>query len=144
MNQFIVPQFIDVEPKILGPLTVRQFVLSMVGGIIIFLSFRFGDLPLFLFVTLVVGGIVFLFGFLKVNGRPFHIFLLNLIAALRKPNLRVWNKNLSDDEIRLSLEHPPKKISQQPEIKHKEMVSKSRLAELSLIVDTHGRYKGED
>ncbi|KKS92044.1 MAG: hypothetical protein UV69_C0039G0006, partial [Parcubacteria group bacterium GW2011_GWE2_43_12] len=32
MQQFVVPQFIDVEDKIIGPITVRQFIIIMVGG----------------------------------------------------------------------------------------------------------------
>lgn len=142
MNQFIVPQFIDVEPKILGPLSVRQFVLSVTGGVIVFLSFKYADFTFFLFMTVVIAGIVFLFGFLKVNGAPFHVFLLNLLTNFRKPKLRVWNKFLSDEDIHSLLKQPPEK-QLPPEAKRKAAVSKSRLAELSLIVDTRGEYKGE-
>lgn len=143
MQQFIVPQFIDVEPKILGPLTVRQFILCVTGGVIIFLSFRFGDMPFFLFLTVLVAGLVLLFGFLKVNGSPFHYFLLNLMASFKKPKLRVWNKTLSDEEIRLLLREPSEKVTPEP-LKRKEMPTSSRLAELALIVDTRGEYKGEE
>ena len=142
MTQFIVPQFIDVEPKIFGPITMRQFILVVVGGVIEFLVFRFGDIPFFLFVTVIVGGSVLLFGFLKINGAPFHHFLLNLITRFKKPGLRVWNKTLSDQELRLLLSQPSKQKIQE-KIKRKEMISGSRLAELSLIVDTRGEYKGE-
>ncbi len=142
MNQFIVPQFIDVEDKIFGPITVRQFVLIVIGGIIIFLSFRFGDLPFFLFMTLLVGGGVALFGFVKVNGAFFHQFLLNVLASLKRPNLRVWNKTVSEAEIRAMFTKPweakPSEI-----LRRKEVLTTSRLTELSLIVDTRGEYKGE-
>jgi hypothetical protein len=30
MQQFVVPQFIDVEDKIIGPISVRQFLTLMV------------------------------------------------------------------------------------------------------------------
>ena len=142
MNQFIVPQFIDVEPKIFGPLTVRQFIFMVVGGVIIFLTFRFGDIPLFLFVTLIVVAIVLLFGFLKINGAFFHEFLLNLLTTWKKPGLRVWNKKLSDDEVRALLKDPVQEKTK-PAVKRKELISGSRLAELSLIIDTRGEYKGE-
>ncbi len=39
MQQFVVPQFIDVEDKILGPLTVRQFLIMLVSCLICFLGF---------------------------------------------------------------------------------------------------------
>ena len=28
-NQFVVPQFLDVEPKIIGPITLRQFLIMV-------------------------------------------------------------------------------------------------------------------
>ena len=31
MQMFTVPQFIDVEDKIIGPITTRQFIICLVG-----------------------------------------------------------------------------------------------------------------
>lgn len=138
-NQFIVPQFIDVEPKILGPITIRQFVLIVIGMIILFLSFRYGDIGFFLLMVMLVGPAVLLFGFLKVNGAPFHYFLLNLTNSYSKPRLRVWNKNLLDIETK-----ELKTTKTAKNIPIKAPLSRSRLAELSLVVDTHGKYKGEE
>jgi hypothetical protein len=142
MQRFIVPQFIDVEPKIFGPLTVRQFVFVVFGGIIIFLSFRYADISLFLFMTLLTASIVFLFGFLKVNGMFFHIFLLNVMFSLKRPALRVWQKRLSDNEVRMFLRKPSEEKQFDKKIV-KKALNKSRLAELALVVDTRGEYKGE-
>jgi hypothetical protein len=36
--QFPVPQFTDVEDKIIGPLTVKQFFILLVSAAIIFFS----------------------------------------------------------------------------------------------------------
>ncbi|MCG2686871.1 PrgI family protein [Candidatus Parcubacteria bacterium] len=141
MQRFIVPQLIDVKEKILGPVTAHQFILMLAGGIIIFLAFRFGDIPFFIFISFIVAIIVFLFGFFKVNGAAFHDFLLNLLVSFRRPSLRVWNKELTDQELQQLIKEPAKtKIEK---IERKEIASASRLAELSLIVDTHGKYKGE-
>jgi len=54
MQQFTVPQFIDVEDKILGPITIRQFLILLVGCIVIFISYRYGDLGTFVLVLAVV------------------------------------------------------------------------------------------
>ena len=48
MQQFVVPQFIEVEDKILGPITVRQFLIMLIAGILIFIVYRFADTALFL------------------------------------------------------------------------------------------------
>ena len=145
MQRFIVPQFIDVKPKILGPLTVHQFVLVLIGGIIVFLAFRFGDIPFFIFVSLITGGFVFLFAFFKVNGAPFHEFLLNIIIGLKRPSLRVWHREISQDELMALFSQTKGKHPSAMQLSQKKQrISPSRLAELSLIVDTHGRCKGED
>ena len=99
-DKFIVPQFIDNEDKILGPVTVRQFVLSLAGAFAIFLEYRLLTLPFFIFSGLLTVGIVGMFGFMKVNGQPFHIFFLNAVQTLLRPPLRVWDKNPTDAELR--------------------------------------------
>jgi hypothetical protein len=41
--QFRVPQFIDIEDKILGPLTWGQFAYCLGAGGVIYITFRFID-----------------------------------------------------------------------------------------------------
>lgn len=139
MQQFTVPQFIDVESKIIGPLTVRQFLIILAAAILIGISYRLFDFTLFLTIAIVIGIIALSFSFIRVNGRPFHFFVLNLIQTIRRPGLRVWNKipapfqdNIIDNTVRAETKPVPKEFYQ-----------KSRLSEISLIVDTKGRYKGE-
>ena len=139
MQQFTVPQFIDVEDKIFGPITVRQFVIILAGSLMLFIIFKFFSL-LYL---LTVGGFIFinmiLFAFFKVAGRPFHFFVLNFVQTIMKSSLRVW-QNL------------PRSVAQHEIMEHKvetkrirrRQYSSSRLAELSLIVDTQGKFKHEE
>lgn len=142
MQQFVVPQFIDVEDKIFGPITTRQFVIILVAGIIIFLSFRFGDFALFIFTLAVVGGIALLFAFVKVNGQQFHYFLLNLVQTTRKPSLRVWNKAYTKKDLDF-LRHmvTEEKIVEEP---LKAPVKRERIRDLALLVNTGGFYQPED
>ena len=139
MQQFTVPQFIDVEDKIFGPITVRQFVIILAGSLMLFIIFKFFSL-LYL---LTVGGFIFinmiLFAFFKVAGRPFHFFVLNFIQTILKSSLRVWQnlpRSVADHEI---MEHKveTKRV-------RRRQFSTSRLAELSLIVDTQGKFKHEE
>ncbi len=139
MQQFTVPQFIDVEDKILGPITTRQFVIILSGSLILFIIFKFFSL-LYL---LTVGGFVFinmiLFAFFKVAGRPFHFFVLNFIQTLMKPSLRVW-QNLS----RSVVQHEVMEHKIETKRVKKRQYNSSRLAELSLIVDTQGKFRHDD
>lgn len=140
MLQFTVPQFIDVEDKIIGPITTRQFIIMLAGFILIGISYKLFDFSLFVVVGLFIFALSGVLSFLKINGMPFHFFVLNFLQTLKKPNLRVWNKILNkqilekEEKIDVSKESlaPPKKS-----------FNTSRLTELSLIVDTQGSYKGE-
>ena len=99
MQQFIVPQFIEVEDKIFGPITVRQFIIMMVAGMIVFLTYRYGDFALFVFTLVLLGGLSLILAFVKINGQAFHYFILNIIQTLRKPSLRIWQKNYSKKDL---------------------------------------------
>jgi len=91
--------------------------------------------------TITVGVLLLttLFAFVRINGRPFHFFILNLVQSIRRPSIRVWNNRLT------VFEEVSKTAFVKPETKPmpKEAYRKSRLAELALVVDTKGRYKGE-
>jgi len=143
MQQFTVPQFIDVEDKIFGPITVRQFVIILTAFMLSAIAYKLADFALFLtltFLFFVVGGII---AFLKINGRPFHYFVLNFIQTLKKPKVRVWNNKLlkTDKELR---DLPDNSIKQVAKLQRKPLYAKSKLAEVSLIVDTGGVYQGGD
>ncbi len=136
MQQFTVPQFIDVESKIIGPITTRQFLIFLGVGIFIALFYKIFDFTLFLVTSIPLFLISTLFAFFKVNGQPFHLFVLNVIQTWRRPGLRVWNNKLDPVEVEMQNYVFSEKIPV------KEFYHRSRLAELSLIVDTAGEYRG--
>lgn len=142
MSQFVVPQFIDVEDKILGPVTTRQFAILMVDALLMFILYKLFSLPLaiFLDVLLLTSGLVL--AFVRVNGQPFHYFLLNVVQTWKRPHVRVWNKEMTDAEIialsKVELPPPP------PPKPYKEALTTSRLSELALIVNTGGVYRSEE
>lgn len=139
MQQFVVPQFIDVEAKIIGPITARQFLILLGATLVIALSFRIFDFTLFLTVSIPVFIIAVVFSFVKVNGRPFHFFVLNIIQTGRRPRLRVWNHKamMVEQEEKVEVIKPDYVVTE------KRAYGQSRLAELSLVVDTTGKYRGE-
>ena len=140
MKQFVVPQFITVEPKILGPITVRQFVMLMTALLTSIVIYKFADFTLFLALSAFVFGIAGVFGFMKVNGRLIHYFLLNFIQNLMTPNRRVWCKDFGIEEIKSRIKKKEKEDIASPTVK---ILKKSKLSELSLVIDTGGRYQGE-
>lgn len=140
MMQFTVPQFIDVEDKIIGPITVRQFMVMLFGFLIMAIFYKVFDFSLFLTLSLVLFAVCSLFAFFKVNGMPFHFFVLNFIQTSKRPFLRVWNSGSVSYADDIDLES--KEMNEITPVKPKS-ISTSRLTELSLIVDTKGAYRGE-
>jgi len=142
MQQFLVPQFIDVEDKIIGPITTRQFIELLFMALIDFIAYKLADFSLFLFIAIINLALFGTLAFFKVNGQPFHYFLLNLIQTLKKPKLRVWNKIVTEAELARRIKEV--EVKAPPRITPRRIISTSRLSELALIADTGGVYKGEE
>jgi len=138
-NRFIVPQFIDAEDKIIGPVTVRQFIIVIVGGLFIFAAYKLADFTLFLLETFIIAVVTLAFAFVKVNGAPFHLFFANFLNTLVKAKIRVWKKeNIITQELKSKDED--KALTY---VREKRLLPSRKLAELSLVIDTGGIYKGE-
>ena len=141
-GQFIVPQFIDKEDRIIGPITVRQFLICLVAAGLIFLEYRMLATAYFIITMLLTAGLAATFGFLKVNGQPFHFFFLNFLQTQLRPKLRVWNKQLSLQEIKGGQKIVG--LPQKEKVAPKPRPSSSRLRDLALVVNTGGVYKPEE
>jgi hypothetical protein len=89
--QFQVPQFIEVEDKIFGPFTFKQFV-YMAGGLgLAYLVWRL--LPSFIAapIAIMVVGFSVALAFMQYNGRPFMIALETAFFYLVHSKLYLWN-----------------------------------------------------
>ncbi len=97
--EYQVPQFIEVENKIFGPLTWKQFVF-MAGGIglsvVIFLY-----LPFYFALLLAAPVIIFsiALSFYKVNNRTFIDMLAAGFSFYTKDRLYLWRKEVKPDEV---------------------------------------------
>ncbi|MFA5134150.1 MAG: PrgI family protein [Patescibacteria group bacterium] len=142
MQQFVVPQFIDVEDKIIGPITTRQFLIMIGAFLVDFAAYKLATFIFFIFLFLIITGFAIILAFAKINGQPFHYFLLNLFQTMRRPKLRVWYIPLIMAELRVfaeSVPPPPPKV----EI-NKERPTASKLSDLTLLVNTGGVYRPEE
>ena len=142
-NQFVVPQFLDVESKIIGPITARQFLIMLGVLVAEFIVYRIFLNILFVLVfgvPILAAGL--LFAFMKVNGQPFHFMVLSFIQTWQRPRLRVWDKTLSDADIRVFLQKVDEDVAPPPV--RKAPIERSRLNELSLVVNTGGVYASDD
>ncbi len=89
--RFEVPQFIDIEDKIFGPLTWRQF-LYLGGGIGLGVVLFFVNKLIFLFFGLPLIALAGALSFYPVNNRPFSFFLEAVFNYLGSNKLYLWQK----------------------------------------------------
>jgi PrgI family protein len=141
-QQFVVPQFIDVEDKIIGPITTRQFLILLATSLILFIMYAVLVFAYFVGFGLPILVVGIVFAFAKINGQPFHYFFLNVVQTSRKPKLRVWYKEETNAELMARISAPPAPPATPPP--SKERVTGSRLQELTLIANTGGVYRPED
>ena len=133
--QFQVPQFIEVEDKIVGPLTFKQFVFIAGGLGMAYVVFRI--LPLILAAPLIVAilGFAAALAFLEINGRPFLLALENGFYYFLHPKLYLWNNERS--------KRPAIKKAQEPSRGSASVyvpkLSDSKLHELSWSLDINER-----
>lgn len=141
MRQYLVPQFIDVEDKIFGPITTRQFVQMLLAILFAFILYKTLAFAYFILMTILDMGIMGILAFARVNGRPIHFFLLNFIQTQKRPGLRVWNREAFIRNVQYV---PTGKSEQVENYARKEPVSGSRLRDLTLVINTGGVYDVED
>ncbi len=89
--QFQVPQFIEMEDKIFGPLTFKQFVYIAGGAGLSYLLWRI--FPFIVAVPLIIAAAGFgaALAFMQYNGRPFILALEHGFYFLLRSKLYLWN-----------------------------------------------------
>lgn len=89
---FQVPQFIETEDKIIGPLTLKQFAYLAIGGGISFALFFALKPFLWIFITSILAVVSISFAFIKVNGRPLSVSVLAALNFYWKPRFYLWQR----------------------------------------------------
>jgi len=106
---FQVPQFIEVEDKIFGPLTFKQFIYLAGGAGAAFMVYTF--LPFVLALLPMAAIVIFALAlaFYKANNRPFVNMLESAFRYLLTTKLYLWKKQertATSSKITLGIEKP--------------------------------------
>lgn len=137
--QFKVPQHIEMEDKIIGPLTMKQFVYLLVGGMIFYATIKSYNTSLIIFVGIPIALLALCLAFIKVQDRPFSHFLFSLALYVAKPKQRIWRKDWKIAGMDTPIVQKSPKVKK--EIHEEKHVGKSELEKLSYILDTKGHEK---
>jgi len=126
--RFTVPQFIERETPIVGPLTFKQFIfVGIAGAICFFLYFTIGKANFFLFIvaSLIIGAIAVALAFLQIGGRSLPIILANFFRFSLSPKIYIWRKKelpvtiFKKEEVKKEekVEELPLKIAEKSQLK---------------------------
>lgn len=90
---FVLPQFIDMEAKIVGPLTLKQFAFIGVGTTLSFLAyFSLGKASMALALALIaiIEGISCALAFVKMDGISLPVVMQHYFVFATSPQIYLW------------------------------------------------------
>ena len=91
--QFPVPQFTDVEDKIIAGLTFKQFAIVFGAAVFTFVIYTISkNVPVTILVGVLTGLPALALTFGKLNGRPLYASMGNFLQFLLGPKLYIYHK----------------------------------------------------
>jgi hypothetical protein len=135
--RFQVPQFIEIEDKVVGPLTIKQFMYLAGGAGMAFVAWKF--LPIFVSILFIagIGALSLSLAFYKVNNKPFVDMLESAFSFYVGEKLYIWQKKDKKIEQRAEGEPASQRQVYVPKL------SDSKLKELSWSLDIKDNVGGE-
>jgi len=88
--RFQVPQFIEVEDKIFGPFTFKQFLYLAGGAGMIAIVFTFLPKFIAILITIPIAALALALTFYKINNRPFISVLEAFFKYMTASKLFIW------------------------------------------------------
>ena len=131
--RFTVPQFIEREAKIVGPMTFRQFIFIAIAGAICLFVYSVAPFSVFVISCVVFGGSALALAFLEVQGRSLPVVLSNLLRFNFAPKMYLWKKSQAPIKVL------KKKTVVQPEKEQEtplKIAEKSQLKKLRTEIET--------
>jgi hypothetical protein len=139
--QYKVPQNVDIEDRVIGPLTLRQFMILLIAvGVIIVLNFLMvGPLRLlFWLVAMIIMAIAVVFAFANYGEQKMEIFFMSALRTFMLPMKRVWKKE--EATIQETHKATGKNPTQEKEVAQKKDIAEAKndFQRLAEIVDSGG------
>lgn len=134
--RFQVPQFINVEDKIFGSLTAKQFVYVAGGAGISYAIYHYLPIYISIFLIIPIAGLALALAFYKVNGKAFIFILESAVKYFFGQKFYVWKKVPKKPE--------PKKGETKPQQPNDFLIprlSESKLKEIAWSLDIKKNIK---
>jgi hypothetical protein len=128
--QFKVPQFLDIEDKIFGPFTFRQFAYLAGGGGLCFVLYKALPFYISFIPIIIVAGLALALAFYKVNNKPFIFVVESGIKYLLTDKLYIWKRRMKEKDEEKTEGNKPKIAVQRAS-----RVNTSKLKDLAWSLD---------
>jgi hypothetical protein len=137
MATYKLIQDIEAEDKILGPLSLRQFIFALIMSFFLYLCFIFVKNGLYF---MLIGGLppALFFGFFAFpfgRDQPTELWALGKLNYYFKPRIRIWNQSGVKELITITV---PKKIEHIYTNGLSQNEVRSRLSALANTIDSRG------
>lgn len=134
--EFSIPQFIEREPKIIGPFTFHQLIfVATAGGACVFLYFLIGkkNMPLFILIAFFLMGCSLIFAFLKVKGYVLPVLVKNFFVYMMAPKIFLWYRKIVLPKVSKIKKFEKAEVTEETPLK---IAKESSLQKLSTQVET--------
>jgi len=140
MSQYQVPQFIDIEDKVFGPLTIKQFLYLGGGALINVIVYNIFKPWVVIVLGLPFAVFALALAFYKYNGVPFPKVFMSMVKYVFSKKLYLWKKKEAEGSVLAGLETLPHENTQSKKLyveppKHKRQSQK--LQDLAWTLDVH-------
>lgn len=144
--QYQVPQFVDVEDRIIGPLTIKQFLMFVMNAMIVATLYLALPLPATIVLGVPITAFFGLLAFFKVSGRSFVWFLYAFVRFLFTGKLFLWDRRGDTPRVRVgSVDVVDAVVARRGLVAAPSAgVIESRIQRLAQLLDTSGKIVDED
>ena len=136
MAAYKVPQDVEADDKLIGFLSMKQFIFVTISVLLAFVAFRLAQTSILFILPFIP--FIFIFGLLGLYQRkdqPAETYLLAVVTFFFKPHRRIWDQDGIMETVNITV---PKKIQTQYTDGLSKTAVKSNLNRLSQIMDTRG------
>ena len=139
--QFKVPQFLDIEDKIFGPFTFRQFVYIAGGAGFCFIIFKLAGLFIGFIPIAIVAAFSLALAFYRPNNKPFIFMLESAVKYFLQNKLYIWQRRkINKDSKKANVAKAGTNLAEEREMK----LTGSKLKDLAWSLDVLDLSKNQN
>jgi len=135
-----VPQFIDIEDRIVGPLTAKQLLWLFAMGAVLFVMWMMIESKFnFVVSAIPVAALFIALAFYRPYGQPFSKFIGSMFIFFVKPKIYIWRRGTENINNRREIIKKQNNLGSQPQ----KTINQKEIYDLSKILDSEADILNE-